>query len=472
MIIQYTTCFFVVGAAIIQALLSTFISIMCALPCVYFFNRFHFIGKRFFLYLVPLLCIMPSKIMALGISSLSDLDGMLAIIWGHCALNIPLAFFVIHTASQIMNPHWQLIAQELGASRWHAYKDIDFPFLRPTIFSSAIIIFLLCFTSFSLPQILGTADYHMTPDILLYQTYTGQDYWLASIYFILRLLVLLPICFLSFKHYGGWLEHAMHEKNYESYKIKKHGVWWMALLLLVGILVLGPIIAALMHTCDSKVIAFWCSIVWCGIDTTLHMPVYRVIANSVLLACASGLGSVLVGYVLCKSILWARSTIVKNFISLITGAVFLLGSVGCGILFLWIAHSSFFSTCCAAILCHIVLNYPFAYRMIKAHYGSWQPEWDLSAQSFGATAIDRWKTLELPFLRASFAKAFCISFGLSLTEVGAGSVFGDSSGITIPMAIRIYREHGMQEGVIGLTIILLMIVFALGLGMRSSLAKH
>jgi thiamine transport system permease protein len=451
------------GNAFIQAFLSTFISVACANLAVYFFNRFQFRGKSFTLALVPLLCIMPSKIMALGIMSFGIVDGLFAIVWGHAALNIPLAFFMLYSASQIMNPHWNLIAQEFGATRWQAYKDIDLPFLKPTILSSSIIIFLLCFTSFSIPQILRTAEHHLTPDILVSQLYDAHDYVHALFYFIIRLTVLLPLCLVSIKHYGGWLEHAMIDKGHEQYSINRHSFVWIPFLVCVFFIIIAPIAMALFQLCDWNVFTFWHSMIVGSVDSILKVPVYLPIVNSILLALASGFGSVIIGYILCKSLRMIQANCIKKIIALSASAVFLLGSVGCGIVFAWLSNNSFCSKCMAAIICHIILNYPFAYRLIKAQYGSWQSEWDLSAQSFGATARDRWITLELPFLRTSFLQAFCISFGLSLTEVGAGSVLGDASGITIPMAIRLYREQGMQPGVVGLTLILLLLVFGLTL---------
>lgn len=454
------TPFCVLACSLLQAFLSTLISILAALPCVYFFNRFSFKGKKLLLSLIPLFCIMPSKLTGLGISVLFGINGFAAIILGHCALNIPLAFYVLYSACAHLNPYWQLIARQLGADQWQAYLDIDLPFLKSAIINATILIFLLCFTSFSLPSILGAQELHMTPDILISQLYQQNQWYQASIFFVLRLIVLLPLCFFSTKSYGSsWLQDQGISAYAEFFSIKKHGWWWLVILGSIFFIVVGPLLAVLWHSLNMQVVLFWRDVIACMPDRILHLPVYQVIKNSILLAFFSGLGSIIFGYCLCFISRNIKSSMVKNTISLASSFVFLLGSVGIGILFAILSQHSFGSKFCIATLCHMILNYPFTYRIIKVHLDSWQPEWDLSAQSFGAGSRERFFTLELPFLRTAFAHAFCIAFGLSLTEVGAGSVLSSETGMTIPMAIRIYREQGAIEGVIGLSMILLGIVF-------------
>jgi len=460
MINQYFPSMVVLAASIVQALLSTFFSVLLALPCAYFFNRFTWQRKKVLLSTVPLLCIMPSKLTGLGITLLYGLKGFTAIILAHAALNIPFAFYLFYGAYKNMNPHWHLIAQELGATRWQAYKDIDVPFLRSTILSAGVIIFLLCFTSFSLPQILGSAQYHMTPDILMSEYYQHEEYWMSGVYGLLRLVVLLPLCFLTSRpQNNGWLAHAMIQKRDEEYCVARHGAGWLLLFFGVGVLTLGPLLAVLLNTIDHKVFAFFCAFFSAEPNAILQMPCYRVVINSVLLAAASSIAAVFFGYVLCKALQVLKSSVIKGILVLMTSGIFIVGSVGCGILFAQLAHITYFSKFSIAVVCHLVLNYPFAYRIIKAHLGSWQSEWDLSAQSFGATSFDRVRTLELPFLRASLIQALYIGFGLSLTEVGAGSVLKNDASMTIAGAIRLLRAHGQMDAVIGLTIILLLLVF-------------
>lgn len=454
--------FLVLLTSLLQAAISTVISLLCALPLACFCDRFSFPGKRIVLSLAPLLAIMPMKLVALSIQIFFGFAGLPAIIVGHCMLNIPFAFYMLHGAYQKSNPLWSLIARQLGATRWQAYKDIYVPFLRPTISSAAILIFILCFTSFSLPMVLGSQPYHMTPDIMIYHAYQHDNYSEIMLYFIVRLLVLLPLITAARGQLQspGWQEHHLGVARYERYHPRKHGWAWCAYLFAVGICTLGPLVMLLVAKIDSSVFVFWHSIIVGAHDILLGIQVYKVILHSLLLACASGICAVIVGYGLHKLMMRTKNRWLQQTLDSVTSTVFILGSVGCGILCAQLTQTSSLPLFIIATLCHVMLNFPFAYRIIKTQMIAWEPDWDLSAQSYGASSRARLRTLELPFLRGSFLQALCVCCGLSLTEIGAGSILHDATGITLPMAIKIYRDHGMHEGVIGLSVVLMLIVLA------------
>ena len=46
----------------------------------------------------------------------------------------------------------------LGASRWTAWRRVTWPLLRPALRASALIVFLFCFTSFGVVQVLGAGQ--------------------------------------------------------------------------------------------------------------------------------------------------------------------------------------------------------------------------------------------------------------------------------------------------------------------------
>jgi len=105
------------------------------------------------------------------------------------------------------------------------------------------------------------------------------------------------------------------------------------------------------------------------------------------------------------------------------------------------------------------LNYAFAYRIIRALLVLYHSDLHKTAQACGATFKKALWSVTVPFVMPAMYRAFCVSFGLSLTEVGAGTVLQGKIGLTLPMAIRIYRKCGNQEAVICLSLILLGLVF-------------
>lgn len=63
---------------------------------------------------------------------------------------VPVAFLILEAAITRLDPHVIEAAMDLGASRAHAFFEINLPLLKPAILSSAIISFVLSLHEFSI----------------------------------------------------------------------------------------------------------------------------------------------------------------------------------------------------------------------------------------------------------------------------------------------------------------------------------
>lgn len=68
---------------------------------------------------------------------------------GHVAWALPFAFLVILTSMSAIQRETVSAALDLGANPWRAFRDIEFPIIRPGIISAAIFSFVLSFNEFS-----------------------------------------------------------------------------------------------------------------------------------------------------------------------------------------------------------------------------------------------------------------------------------------------------------------------------------
>jgi len=446
---------------ILQALASTALSIVLALPLAHFLYRFDFAFKRFFIALLPLLCIMPCKLAALGTMASFNFTGLIGIIAAHCALNIPFALYLLLAHYNRSDSTWEKIARQLGASTWQVYKDIYLPLLKPTIQSASIIIFLLCFSSFSIPLLLGTHEYHMTLDIKISQLYTSNEGWSALLYFLMRLAVVVPLSMTYMHNATAWapIKHNNQPKCTERYTPGIHGYGWLLYCVAPLVMIIIPFVA-LMHTMlNENLFHFFAQVINGDNDPFLHIALYIVMRNSIVLACASAIGSVIVGFMAYTFFYATSHTRTKKTVATLATLPFILGNAGCGIITAWLLASPTMPPFVIATVCHIVLNFPFAYRIMTTQRTGWHHEWTLLAQNFGATRWDQLTTLDWPFLRIAMYQAFCISFGLSLTEVGAVSILSGTTGMTMSAAIHTYRQHNFMPGVMGLSLLLLLFVF-------------
>jgi len=454
------TIFIVFVFSIMQAFLSTFLSVTLALGVAHFFYKFHFFGKRFFISLVLMLCIMPTKLVALCVGLFYGVTGFTGIILAHLMLNIPFALYIINATYEKFDANVIFLAAESGASGWRCYKDIIFPLMRPTVISISLFLFLLHFTSFSIPLILGGSLYHNTPEIMIYNLYNSGNYFYTFGFWLVRLVVILPLLLFHNKYaiQTAKVSSLPSPMPKSRYTLFEHNFLWLMFCGIIAIITLGPLVALLIRACDIKVFNFFVFIVSCVKDSMLGVAVYRVIINSVILAIISGLGSVFVGFLICTVEFKLKSKLGLSIILFISIFAFIISSVGVGIMFAYLSHGKFISSFAIGALCHMILNYAFAYRIIRAQMALYHPDLHKSAQSFGAPFRKVILTVAVPFVFPALLRAFCVSFGLSLTEVGAGSILQGKIGLTIPMAIRMYRQYGNQEAVIGLSLILLFLV--------------
>lgn len=446
--------------ALAQALISTALSLLLALPIAYFFYRYSFAGKQLFISVAFVLSIMPTRLVAEAQLLFYGTTGFAGIVIAHVLLNMPFAMYVLHNASHGLNHAWCLIAREYGASERHVYTDIFLPFLWPTIVSLAGIIFVLCFTSNSLPHILGTQQYHLTPDCVIADLFSSNSYIAAMIVYGMRVLVVF-FCLTDKPHVSKEWENL--NVHYSVPSDLRTMPWHSAIaLLFAAIGLIGPCILLLCIMCSLSTFEFLCAVTSGVQDPVLKVPTYYPIINSFLLACVSSLGAVIVGFFL--AVFWVHgSASMQKMVTLLHSFVFVIGTVGFGVFFAIVARATDLPQFWLAAFCHIMLNLPFAYRLFHARLTLWHTDYDRTAQIYGAPRAERLVWLKFGYLRPVFVQALCMAFCLSLTEVGAGSLWADATGMTLPMAIKLYQQHGVVSGVWGLSILLFACVLCLGL---------
>lgn len=446
--------------AISQAFVSTVLSILLALPLAHFFYRFEFYGKKFFISLALILCIIPTKLAAICMPIFYGDNfaiGFVGIILAHLMLNIAFAFYIINLAYYKFDLTFLWLASEAGSKGWRCYKDIIFPLIKPTVISVFFLLFLLHFSSFSIPIILGSSIIHSTPEVSIYNFYFKGESFSALIIWSLRLLIILLFFFLNNKFCVKVVNFSSSQSVIKKEKfILNKGLLYFIYGIFILVITVGPLIALIVRgACDKKVLDFILSVFSCSCDPVLGVCVSRVILNSMILAFISAIGTIVIASFICFFELKLRTKIFKNIFGLMTVLPFIIGSVGVGIMFSYLHDCKLFLVFFTGLLAHVFLNYTFAYRIICAQVVLYHKDLTKSAQALGASYKKAIITVAVPFVFPAVIRAFCMSFGLSLTEVGAGAILSGKIGLTIPMAIKIYRQAGCHEAVLGLSLMLL-----------------
>lgn len=489
----------VFAGATLQSCISTIVCLCGGVPFAHLFYRYEFPCRRFLLACAPFFFIMPSRIAALAIQSLYGCTGLTGIVATHFFLNMPFVFFVVTMAYRSSDYTVQLAARDLGATRWRGYKDIILPYLMPSIISTASVVAILCFSSHTIPRIFGHELYHVTPDIMLADAYQKNEYTLSCVYALMRLCIVVPISLVQTPS-QQYRSSAPYRRQRLSGSSWQHCFWVLFLIIMIWNMY-APLIALLATCINQSVFTFWHAVCGGSYDSVLGCTVRHAILMSLVIAVVSSCLALGISMVLCLVQLYAKQSHTRqakqnsarktlsdsNFqwvgekaqclhkghesilisfqkrltqesflstcITISTALPFLLGGVGCGIVCLWIAQHTNTSSMLLAIGCHTAFNYPYAYRILYARYQQYDSAWTLSAMSLGATPWQAFWTIELPFLAQAMWRTLCITAGLSLVEVGAEGILAHKSVMTMPIAIRIYREHGMHDQVLGLSLI-------------------
>jgi thiamine transport system permease protein len=160
-----------------QALLSTGLTLLLALPAAYAFARYDFAGKSLLRAISSVPFVMPTVVVAAAFSALLGPRGVLnsALQWLTGASQPPIqiqgtiwlillahVFYNYTVVLRLVGGFWSNLdtrleqaASVLGARRWRVWWEITLPLLMPSLAAAALLIFIFNFTSFGVVVLLG-----------------------------------------------------------------------------------------------------------------------------------------------------------------------------------------------------------------------------------------------------------------------------------------------------------------------------
>lgn len=161
-------------------------------------------------YLLPVTNIFPSLLLIISAFDLTnkinqylninlELDGLFAIVILHSWLNGPLiAFLVLPIIKQIPN-NYSKQQQILKINKIKYLTKIILPIIKPPLKQSLLLVFLLCFTSFTIPLVFSQNIGQTNLEVAIYQAVKYEfNLPLAAALSLMQIIILLPIV-ISFK---------------------------------------------------------------------------------------------------------------------------------------------------------------------------------------------------------------------------------------------------------------------------------
>jgi len=481
----------VVWFSLYQALLSTLLSLGCAIPVALALAHspsFH--GRRFLVTLFSLSLVIPTIVAIYGIVAvygrtgwlsrareIIDLEplsfyGLSGILIAHVFFNMPLATRVMLTSLEsIPQSNWRL-ARQLGMSSLSIWRFIEWPALRGQLAGLALLVFTLCFTSFAIVMTLGGGPRATTIEVAIYQSLRFDfDIPMAVTLACLQLGICLFLTLLStlFKTDSdiGFENVAELTKNTASSSLLMNTALWdsrwqkLASLMFItaaSLFVIAPLMALLISSVNSSTLSVITD------STTL-----RAIANTCIAALLSAVFAIGLALGLLVSarhlrirLQYSRSgqwlQLAGNMILIIPPVV-----LGTGLFLLLRPYADVFSI---ALLLVIVINslmaLPFVLRIMDAPMMRTAEQHDKLIRSLGVQGFSRWRHIDWPQLRKPIALATAFAATLSAGDLGAIALFGSEQVTTLPLLL--YQRMGsyrMEEAAVtaGLLLLLCLALF-------------
>ncbi|MET8829142.1 iron ABC transporter permease [Streptomyces sp. NPDC004610] len=466
-----------------QALASTALTLLIALPGAYVFARLDFPGKQVLRAVVTVPFVLPTVVVGTAFLALLGRGGLLDEWWGVrldttvWAILLAHVFFnyavVVRTVGGLwaqLDPRQEEAARMLGASPLAAWRKVTLPALGPAVAAAALMVFLFTFTSFGVVQILGGPTF-ATLEVEIYRQ-TSQ---------IFDLPTAAVLTLVQFAAVGGILAvHAWTVRRRESAlrlvdpagtarRPRGAGQWALlaGVLGVVGALILLPLGVLVRRSLAGSGFSYYRALASAESEVFLVPPI-DAIGNSLAYAVVATALALLVGG-LAAAALARRDAgrLVRGFDALLmlplgVSAV----TVGFGFLIaLDEPPLDLRATWILVPLAQALVGVPFVVRIMLPVLRAVDGRLREAAAVLGASPWRVWREVDLPLVRRAVLVAAGFAFAVSLGEYGATVFIARPDNPTLPVAVAklVARPGELNYGQAMALSTILMVVCAVAL---------
>ncbi len=470
----------VVRFTFLQAFLSASLSLVGGLLLARsLFRRGPFLGAKWLRRLMLLPMVLPQIVVVLGflavwgrqgwlwhVLSLIGFDerasiyGLSGILMAHAFYNVPLAArLFLSRLESVPGEYWRLAAQ-LGMARLRVFTLVEWPAIRTIFPGVALLIFMLCATSFTVVLVLGGGPSATTLEVAIYQALRfdfipERAMVLSLLQMLLMLVVHMILRRLDVKGEGTetFRRHVRHPFADERGAL----ICDMGLIILACIYLVLPLVAVIVDGAKSAS--------WRILD---GRAVLDAILTSLGVSAAAAILALIIVFLMLAYIhhprgivpdgTWMRIcdavaslVLVIPVVTLAAGGFLLLLSLG-----LAEAAAPF-----VVIVLNAIMVLPFVWRILSPVLQTVQERNGRLIAQLGLRWLDRMRLVDWPLMRGAIGLALALAMALSIGDLGSIALFGSESFHTLPWLI--YQELGSYRAgaAAGLSSLLLIMVGAL-----------
>ena len=464
------------GQALLSALLSLFFGVLLARAFYYV----EFVGRAFLLKIMSLTFVLPVLVAIFGLIGIYGASGWIAqffhffdrtwtgsiyglsgILIAHLFFNIPLATKLFLQSLESIPYEQHQLAAQLNIRSWHFVRLVEWYAVRRQILPTFSLIFMLCFTSFTVVLTLGGGPQYTTLETAIYQAILFEfDLPKAAVFALLQFVFCLLL--FTFSSLFNTASQTTLSSPYRWLSPSKSAVKIFHVFLL-GVFVcfmLSPLLNILFSALTSgKWLTAW------------HNPqLWKALTYSLTIAPASALLALLMAVMLLllsRRLQWLYYVKTAQFIlnagMVILAIPILVLAMG---LFLLLRDVDFTNAHLFAIVvvCNALSAMPFVLRILTDPFNNNMLYYERLCNSLGIVGWQRFRLIEWYALRTPINYALALAFALSLGDFTAIALFGNQEFTSLPHLL--YQQLGSyrhQEAAVTAGILLLLCgaIFAL-----------
>ncbi|MEU9170098.1 iron ABC transporter permease [Streptomyces sp. NPDC048420] len=436
-----------------QALASTALTLLVALPGAYVFARFDFPGKQVLRAVVTVPFVLPTVVVGTAFLALVGRGGLLDELWGVrldttvWAILLAHVFFnyavVVRTVGGLwaqLDPRQSQAARMLGASPWKAWRTVTLPALAPAVAAAALMVFLFTFTSFGVVQILGGPTFSTLEVEIYRQTSEIFDLSTAAVLTLIQFVAVGAVLALH-----AWTvrrrETALRlvDASGTARRPRGAGEWGLlaGVVASIAVLLLLPLAVLVQRSLDAPDFGYYRALTHSDGGVFLVAPI-EAIGNSLEYALAATALAVVIGG-LAAAALTRRDAgrFVRGFDALLmlplgVSAV----TVGFGFLIsLDEPPLDLRQSWLLVPLAQALVGVPFVVRTMLPVLRAVDHRLREAAAVLGASPWRVWREVDLPMVRRALLIAAGFAFAVSLGEFGATVFIARPDNPTLPVAV-------------------------------------
>lgn len=436
--------FAIVKFSLWQAFLSALFSCLFAIPfaLIFAWQSFHFQwlikGILNLFFIMPVLTVVLGIVAAFG--DWFDVFGILGIVAAHLYLNVPYAIRIFWQRLSSVSENQKRLATTLNLSVSQRLKILYWPLLIESVRPVFVLVFLLCFSSFTIVLTMGGGPANTNLEVAIYQALKFDfDPRGAAIYASIHAAIAFLFMVLLGKRASFTLESIDAENDPTS---RPSTLQLLALSLLLCVL-MYPLLALLIRAIGS--------------EFSGSGRLFEATSTSLLIGLSSATLAILFAVIraLSRTVSrWARfldfGLLILPMMVITTGLFLVALRYGIAfkvtfVLIVWLN---------ALMAMPLILN-PIQQRIRRA-----RQKYDRLVSVLHMNAWQRWRIVYWPAVAPVFPWAFALSLVLSLGDLGVAALVGSAQFVTLP--ILIYQAMGSYQMVLAsqLTVLLLIMCSA------------